>query len=78
MVHTAIVKKKQPPEVFRKKKCSKKFRKIPATLLKRDSGTGVFLCILRNFPEQLFHRTPLDDCYNESLVIHYHPCPKKT
>ena len=29
---------KQPPEVFCKKRCS-----MSATLLKRDSGTGVFL-----------------------------------
>ena len=38
----------------------------PATLLKerkRDSGTGVFLWILWNFYEHLFHRTPLDDCF---------------
>ena len=31
----------------------------------RDSGTGVFLWILRNFSEQLFHRTPPDDCFCE-------------
>ena len=35
----------------------------PATFLKRDPGTGVFLWILRNFLEHLFHRTPLDDCF---------------
>ena len=35
----------------------------PATLLKRDSGTGVFLWILSNFYEHLFPRTPLDDCF---------------
>ena len=29
---------------------------------KRDSGTCVFLWILRHFLEQLFYRTPLDDC----------------
>ena len=29
-----------------------------STLLKRDSNTGVFLWILRNFKKQLFHRTP--------------------
>ena len=28
-----------------------------------DSGTGVFLSILRNCLEHLFHRTPLDDCF---------------
>ena len=30
----------------------------PATLLKRDPDTGVFLWILRNFWEHLFHKTP--------------------
>ena len=30
----------------------------PATLLKRDSNTGVFLWILRNFQEHLFYRKP--------------------
>ena len=28
-----------------------------------DSGTGVFLWILRNFSENLFYRTPLGDCF---------------
>ena len=50
---------KEPPDVFYKKSCSRKFRKVhrktpvpnirPVTLLKRDSGTNVFLRILRNF-----------------------------
>ena len=31
--------------------------------LKRDSGTGVFLRILRNFQEHFFYRTPLDGCF---------------
>ena len=31
----------------------------------RDSGTGVFLWILQNFSEQLFRRTPPDDCFCE-------------
>ena len=35
----------------------------PAALLKRHSGTGVFLWILRNFLDHLFYRTPLDDCF---------------
>ena len=30
----------------------------PATLLKRDPGTGIFLWILRNFSENLFYITP--------------------
>ena len=34
----------------------------PATLLKKDSGAGVFLWILRNFWEHFFYRTPPDDC----------------
>ena len=28
-----------------------------------DSGIGVFLWILRNFSEHLFHRTPLSHCF---------------
>ena len=35
----------------------------PATLLKRDSGTGVFLWILRNFWEHLFDRIALGGCF---------------
>ena len=35
----------------------------PATLLKRDSGTGVFPWILRNFQYHLFYRTPPGDCF---------------
>ena len=35
----------------------------PATLLTIDSGTDVFLRILQNFSEHLFHRTPPDDCF---------------
>ena len=49
--------KKQPPEVFRKKRSSKKirnFRKAPVLnffliLLKRDYDTGVFIWNLRDF-----------------------------
>ena len=33
----------------------------PATLLKQDSGTGLFLWVLRNFLEHFFYRTLLDD-----------------
>ena len=35
----------------------------PATLLKKVSGTGVFLRILRNFQKHLFYRTPPDECF---------------
>ena len=31
--------------------------------LKRDSGTGAFLWILRNFQEHVFYRTPPEDCF---------------
>ena len=34
----------------------------PATLLKRDSNTGFFLWILRNFQEHLFWRTSVNHC----------------
>ena len=42
----------------------------PATLLKKDSGTGVSLWILRNLQEHLFYRTPFFSsvcltCFNE-------------
>ena len=40
---------------------------IPATLLKRDSNTNVFLWMLRNFWEHLFWRT--------SSLISYSPSP---
>ena len=30
----------------------------PATLIKKDSGTGVFLLILGNFQKHRFYRTP--------------------
>ena len=39
----------------------------PATLLKRDSGMGVFLWILQNFYKHLFYRTPLDGCFYKIL-----------
>ena len=39
------------------------FSKVAESLLKRDSGTGVFLWILRNFREHLFYRTPPEDCF---------------
>ena len=36
-----------------------------ATLLKKVSGTGVFLRILRNFQKHLFYRTPPDECFHK-------------
>ena len=47
--------------------CQSLFFKKVAGL--RDSGTGVFLRILRNFWEHLFYRTPLDDCFYLELVV---------
>ena len=35
-------------------------------LLKRNSGTGIFLWILRNFWEKLFYGKPLGDCFCRS------------
>ena len=36
----------------------------PATLLKRDSNTGVIMWNLRNFQEHFFYRTPFySDCF---------------
>ena len=40
----------------------------PATLLKRDSGTGVFLWILWHFYEHLFYRTPPGDCFYKKIL----------
>ena len=37
--------------------------KLIKKLIKSNSGTGVFLWILRNFKEHLFYRTPTDDCF---------------
>ena len=42
----------------------------PATLLKRDSNTGVFLLILRHFQEHLFRRTLENDCLRIKKNIH--------
>ena len=42
----------------------------PATLLKRGSGTGVFLGILRNFQDYLFYRTPPDNCFQRERERH--------
>ena len=39
------------------------FRPQPATLLKRESETSVFLRFLRNFQEHLFYGTPQDDFF---------------
>ena len=36
---------------------------------KRDTGTGIFLWIFRNFQEYLFYKTPLDDCFCCSTVF---------
>ena len=70
---------KQPPEVFYKKGvCSSKFCKYlcqshffnkvrglrSAALLKRVSGTGVFLWNMRKFSEHLSYRTPPDHSHS--------------
>ena len=42
----------------------------PASLLKREPSTGVFLRKLRNFAEHLFRRTSTNGCFwssNESI-----------
>ena len=43
----------------------------PATLLKRDSGKGIFLWILRNFLEHLFRRALPGDCFCYSLNLSF-------
>ena len=41
------------------KKLSQEISKnLPATLLKRDTSTGVFQSFLQNFSEKLFYRSP--------------------
>ena len=61
---------KQPPDVFFKKKVlfeisqnSQENTFARSSFLKRNSGTGVFLWILRNFYEHLFYKKPLGDCF---------------
>ena len=63
--------KKQLPEVFCKKRSSKKFRnfrKAPVLsliliLLKRDSNTSVSIWNLRDFYGHLFWETAVDDYF---------------
>ena len=58
-------------------------RGVPSDLqlyLKRDSGTGAFLSILRNFYEHLFYGTPLGDCFcvsENKMLISWMVSPKK-
>ena len=52
-----------------------KFSGFPITLLKKNSGTSVFLWILLNFLEHLFHRTPPGDCCYKELESGYQKCP---
>ena len=60
---------KQPLEVFYGKAVFKILAIFtgwicrPATLLKRDSNTGVFLWILWNLSEHLFWRTSANSCF---------------
>ena len=85
--------KKQPPEVFYKKSVLKSFAKFTGKHLrqslfqisrpglqlyrKRNSGTGVFLWILRNFYEHLFHGIPPSDCFFCSRNIQLWFLPRK-
>ena len=40
------------------------FNKVAGfSLQKRDSGTGVFLWVLRNFCKRFFYRAPYGDCF---------------
>ena len=45
--------------------------------IKRDSNTGVFLWILRNFEEHLFWRTSMDDCFCISSTTLQHTTLEK-
>ena len=38
-------------------------------LIKKETDTGVFLWILRNFSEHLFYRTPLGNCFCQYLLF---------
>ena len=44
----------------------------PSFLLKRHFSTGVFLWIMKKFQEHLFYRTPLDDCFSNTVQILLH------
>ena len=65
---SAKIVRSEPPEVFCEKFVLQSFVKFKGKhsglqlYYKRDPSTGVFLCIFRNFEEQLFYRTLLDDC----------------
>ena len=41
---------------------------FPATLLKRDSNTGVFPVNFTKFLRTPFHRTPLSNCFLKKLT----------
>ena len=73
---------KQPSEVFCKKGVLANFAKFLRKFLrqslffnkvagywKRDSGTDVFLWILRNFEEHVFYRTPPSDCFSNIIDL---------
>ena len=62
--------RKQPQEMFCKKRCFKNFANFTGKhlcwslfLLKRDSNSGVFQWNLWSFLEHLFWRTSADDCF---------------
>ena len=73
-----VWRQKRQPEVFCKKRCSSKLRKIHGktpvsqpkayNFFKKDS-TGVFLWILRHFLEHLFYITLSDDCFYKVLFV---------
>ena len=60
---TASICKKGVPKNFAK--FTVKHHKGPqaCNLSKRESGTGVFLRILRHFKNPFFHRIPLGGCF---------------
>ena len=73
---------KQPSEVFCKKGVLANFAKFLRKFLrqslffnkvagywKRDSGTDVFLWILRNFEEHVFYRTTPSDCFSNIIDL---------
>ena len=63
-----LLKKRPWPEATTSVLCNKVFLEILQNS-KRDSVTVVFLWILQNFEEDLFYRTPLDDCFSLTQVF---------
>ena len=81
-----VYQKKQPPEVFCKKRCSQTFRKIyretlvsglffnkACNFIKKETLTEVFSCAFCEFSNNIFpyRTTPVTDIYQKLHTIHH-------